>query len=1482
MADNIVSNESTGGDAIKGGVFFGSNLTPGGVFSNLPLITTVNPPTTEQVKKLVLTLEQVKEELKKSAKLETGTEEDPLSDSSINTFLSTFVQLLIDYRDLRNFVFFGPSYTELVYHINTIIETYPYKSYFAQDVNIDPGIQITPFSGSRTRIAFRSIDVLELATYTYDSSGKTLWPNFDLIDKNKTRFPILAINAPLTISDATNATPIVITTTQDHNLVNSDSVIITDVLGNTAANGTFFVQVQTTTTFALYSDSLLTIPVVGTGPYISGGTLVLNNKITLMAQGNISANNLVESTPTITQLFKGLIVSPKQQVLTSFEVNAPGEQLALLSPLNPTPWPRELITNNIITSGLTFDNWIADAANMAPILAGEDLGVVSVDEGLNLRGALALDDLKTNQLLRRAVPERLVDELNDTEDQLFTRFILVAGRFFDFMKIYIDFLKYVHTLNYTEFNQLSPEFYKLYAEHYGFDLFDDENIDLAKAIIRTEPGLRYDNLDNPVFDNEAEAKTVKQLQAEKQKRLLINLFHLYKTKGTQKCIMFLTSLLGSPEGLIVLDEFAFDQSLGQRIVDNEKFHTPQIAYEIDPDYLVNPSNLNDPVNLPYVYRLKLDNDDIANLREINLATDPQAAIAVQIINFGKTIYPYGFCRHRSYANLQNPKAEYFMLPLNFPDKYYGITVEYMIPRDGYVKGGPGKNNDEVTYHLGSLYECAVISYDGSNNPIKLPGGAQYAYPVPPSLIDDSTLTTQPENLLQINAKNTFTISNLGPFGQVLEVFVNGVSIGSTVWNTTKKQTAFDLVNGINFSLTTPNYKATVVETLVNTFIITIEAPSGSGTSENGMLVEVKTNAVLDTTNIIGNSGTTAGGLDMLPVTNQFIISRIEGKDLVVRARIRDEYPSSLMYERVTIFQNIFSADALNHQLRLVFRPEGIEVYQDFRFQGTALWLDPTTATDGPFGCLDISKAEILTCSASVLPIQSIVAYPDKDDPSFTPDNTNPGDDTARWWDLLVGLPVNIDVFLQRVAVFDTLSIDMPDVLDFGIDPSGEEDEKWSFNFQDQAVDINNVKLQNQFDVKAIFRAPNPDAPETITVIEDFFINNYSDNKITDVSLLNQNYLNGKAQYIEDVQNFYSLPNGETVTVDSLFKFNAWSPTLHKDYTYEDFFNKAYRNYEIFSTQVLTYLTLLPFLELVESRFKSLVSQFIPIVINVSNFGRIIRNNPFHQLKVHYTNIHDICDGTQEESPARASFTITGGTYSPGVNSLEATIGPLYGIVSASNTSPIVITTANPHGFTVGNAAKITGVVGNAAANTPYGINWYVGVLNPFQFTLYSDIFVSVPVAGSGAYVSGGDVFIPAGFQDWQSQNTVVATNIAANALTTIPLPPFPLPPPLIDVTADQATVIYDASPSKFMAKFGVDINTMSLNVTVNGDVVVANVENFSGGVPLILGQDDCFVLTRSLASFVVPGGGPFIYFASENGPITYIYMDSEGNPPLYI
>jgi hypothetical protein len=101
-----------------------------------------------------------------------------------------------------------------------------------------------------------------------ESSGNTGIRSFGLDPKPNT--------STITVTDATNATPIVITTGSAHGLADGDQVRPINVGGNTAANVLAYAKVTgySTTTFAMYSDEDLTTAIAGNSAYTSGGHIV--------------------------------------------------------------------------------------------------------------------------------------------------------------------------------------------------------------------------------------------------------------------------------------------------------------------------------------------------------------------------------------------------------------------------------------------------------------------------------------------------------------------------------------------------------------------------------------------------------------------------------------------------------------------------------------------------------------------------------------------------------------------------------------------------------------------------------------------------------------------------------------------------------------------------------------------------------------------------------------------------------------------------------------------------------------------------------------------------------------------------------------------------------------------------------------------------------------------------------------------------------
>lgn len=109
-------------------------------------------------------------------------------------------------------------------------------------------------------------------------------------NKNIQINPKIILATALTITDATNATPIVVTVDAPHTLKVGDMTTISGVGGNTAANADHYLSAVTSTTMTL--QTLAHVDVAGNGAYTSGGTVDALYPGNTMLEGVVSGSDL--------------------------------------------------------------------------------------------------------------------------------------------------------------------------------------------------------------------------------------------------------------------------------------------------------------------------------------------------------------------------------------------------------------------------------------------------------------------------------------------------------------------------------------------------------------------------------------------------------------------------------------------------------------------------------------------------------------------------------------------------------------------------------------------------------------------------------------------------------------------------------------------------------------------------------------------------------------------------------------------------------------------------------------------------------------------------------------------------------------------------------------------------------------------------------------------------------------------------------------
>lgn len=165
------------------------------------------------------------------------------------------------------------------------------------------------------------------------------------------------------ITDATNASPIVVTTADDHGLLDGQKVYIQAVNGNTATNGVRWVDRLSATTFALYSNSSLTTAVAGNGAYTNGGQV--QRQFEGLVPNEEAGRELYCAFGTGAGLWYRIKSNTKDKIYIDGEWQVTPDKSSVFFVLNPN-WEFEAQTSNINNSNENAPvNFSLDIPNFA-------------------------------------------------------------------------------------------------------------------------------------------------------------------------------------------------------------------------------------------------------------------------------------------------------------------------------------------------------------------------------------------------------------------------------------------------------------------------------------------------------------------------------------------------------------------------------------------------------------------------------------------------------------------------------------------------------------------------------------------------------------------------------------------------------------------------------------------------------------------------------------------------------------------------------------------------------------------------------------------------------------------------------------------------------------------------------------------------------------------------------------------------------------
>jgi len=159
-----------------------------------------------------------------------------------------------------------------------------------------------------------------------------------------------------------------------------------------------------------------------------------------------------------------------------------------------------------------------------------------------------IDDYKSNLIVRFLTAPQLFEF--DTDDQKAQSIFQLYGQSFDRIKKYIDNIAYMRNVSYDGINNVPDALLKNLSQILGLSTVNLFNEKSLQDILYKRQANSYSGLTQGLNLVEAEY--------EFYRRLLVNLVHLYKAKGTRSAIEFFLKFLGAPDPMIKIEEHVYN------------------------------------------------------------------------------------------------------------------------------------------------------------------------------------------------------------------------------------------------------------------------------------------------------------------------------------------------------------------------------------------------------------------------------------------------------------------------------------------------------------------------------------------------------------------------------------------------------------------------------------------------------------------------------------------------------------------------------------------------------------------------------------------------------------------------------------------------------------------------------------------------------------------------------------------------------------
>ena len=497
------------------------------------------------------------------------------------------VPLLVDYSDFSNFVTFNSAESYVNVTSDQILNAYPfggsvddvqafvdgmdgYQQYFlglwpswSGHLRLNPAVSSSYVSFTDSGMQ----DGVARSSFISPGTGSLSVQGWLDVSPLTGSADVLVVFQKLQDRTA-NGVTVFVTGSQLWFNVTSGSAVVNASASLLSPGGMFFAATldltSVTASVSLYSATSGTFPSLQdneTGVF--GSTLNLSSGSFYIGSGSLAGQVVRPFTGSIDALSVWSSVQDLDALTGSFNrrVYAQSGLLAAwnfddASPDSPASW------GSIVhdSSGHGLDGWVQwyfsgsrgsgslDGDNTyVPILSLDDPDVVDYVVTAQVSGCLY--DRANDSQIFKLFPDAF-NRVNGRESEVFQNFALILARHFDRIKLYVDQLANLRTVEYTGFDQAPDALLENVADFMGWKL------DASFASADAQQYFVGRNVLPSVGANRSQATTMESIKTQLWRRVLVNLMYIYKTKGTRESVEALLRTYGLGSDFVRIKEYA--------------------------------------------------------------------------------------------------------------------------------------------------------------------------------------------------------------------------------------------------------------------------------------------------------------------------------------------------------------------------------------------------------------------------------------------------------------------------------------------------------------------------------------------------------------------------------------------------------------------------------------------------------------------------------------------------------------------------------------------------------------------------------------------------------------------------------------------------------------------------------------------------------------------------------------------------------------